>query len=196
VVSAPFNLAQIKVDKKFIKTMKNYKRYRFTDAGVSPRGIPGFGEGLVAVDSDEHDEEGHITEDHDIRIKMVQKRLKKLELIKKEIIPPELIGAADYKILLVCWGSTYYSVKEALKILERKDIAALHFKQVYPLHPDTHLYLKKAQKTIIIENNATAQFRQLIKLQTAFEIENTILKYNGLPFSVEEIIEKLEGFLK
>lgn len=196
VVSAPFNLAQIKIDKKFIKTMKKYKRYRFTDTGVSPRGIPGFGEGLVAVDSDEHDEEGHITEDHDVRIKMVQKRLKKLEFIKKDIIPPELIGAPDYKVLLVCWGSTYYSVKEALKILGRKDIAALHFKQVYPLHSDTLLYLKKAQKTVIIENNATAQFRQLIKLQTAFEIENTILNYNGLPFSVEEIIEKVEGFLK
>ena len=47
------------------------------------------------LDSDEHDEEGHITEDLDLRTKMVNKRLKKLDLIEKEIIPPELRWARE-----------------------------------------------------------------------------------------------------
>ncbi len=80
-----------------LKPDENYKRYEFTDDGISPRGIPGFGDGVVVVDPHEHDEEGHITEDINIRSKMVEKRLKKLEGIKKDTIPPELIGSSDYK---------------------------------------------------------------------------------------------------
>jgi len=190
-----FDLSDLKVEKQFIKTSKDYKRYQIVESGISPRGIPGYGEGLVGLDSDEHDEEGHIIEDHDIRIEMVNKRLKKLEAIKQEIIAPELIGTMEYSNLLVCWGSTYYPVKEALEQLGRTDTAALHFKQLYPLHSDTANYLKNAKKTMVIENNATSQFSKLIKLQTSIEIEEHLLKYNGLPFSVEEIVSKLREIL-
>jgi len=191
-----FDLTDIKVEKQFIKTLEDYKRYQFVESGISPRGIPGYGAGLVGLDSDEHDEEGHITEDHDIRIKMVNKRLQKLESIKQDSIPPELIGPKKYKNIVVCWGSTYHPVKEALEKLGRTDTAALHFKQVYPLHPNTANYLKNAKTIVAIENNATAQFSNLIKLQTSIEIEEHILKYNGLPFSVEEIINNLQQILK
>jgi 2-oxoglutarate ferredoxin oxidoreductase subunit alpha len=56
-------------------------------------------------------------------------------------------------------------------------------------------YLKKAQRTIIVENNATAQFAKLIKLQTGIEIKDRILKYDGLSFYVEELTEKLSDLL-
>jgi len=189
------DLSAIKVEKQFIRTTPAYKRYQLTASGLSPRGIPGYGEGLVTLDSDEHEEDGRITENHDVRIQMVNKRLKKLELLKQDIIPPELIGPENYKNLIICWGSTYHAVREALNTLKRDDLAVLHFKQVYPVHPLTADYLKKADKTIILEGNATAQFKQLIKLQTSIEIDDQILKYNGQPFSVEEIIKKLKELL-
>jgi 2-oxoglutarate ferredoxin oxidoreductase subunit alpha len=179
-----------------VRTGKAYKRYDLTESGISPRGIPGFGEGLVSVDSDEHDEEGHITEDLDLRTKMVNKRLKKLDLIKQEIIPPVLLGSENYTTLIVGWGSTYHPIKEAMERLERDDVSFLHFKQIYPLHPTTSDYLKKAQKTVIVENNATSQFGKLIQLSTGIEIQEKILKYNGLPFSVEEVLENLKSFLR
>ena len=183
------------IEKHIVQTDKEYKRYKLTEDGISPRGIPGFGDGLVCVDSDEHDEEGHITEDFDVRISMVNKRLKKLDLIKELVIPPELLGAQDYKTLIVGWGSTYSAIKEALDKLKRDDVAFLHFRQVHPLHPDTANYLEKAENVVIIENNATSQFGQLIKLHTGLETDRKILKYNGLPFSVEEIKENLESIL-
>ncbi len=189
------NLSDIKNQSHVVRTNKEYKRYLMTENGISPRGIPGYGEGLVSVDSDEHDEEGHITEDLDLRTKMVDKRLKKLELIKEETIPPELIGNESYQTLIIGWGSTYHTIKEALDILGREDVSFLHFKQVYPLHPNTSDYFKKARKVIIVENNATSQLGGLIKLYLGFEIQDKILKYNGLPFSVEEILEKLKNFI-
>jgi len=184
---------ELKIEDHIVKTDENYRRYEITKDGVSPRGIPGFGEGFVVVDSDEHDEEGHITEDLYLRTKMVEKRLKKLEGIKRDVVPPELIGPSDYKILVIGWGYTYGPVKETLDNLQSNDIAFLYFKQVYPLYKDTLSYLKKAQKTIIFENNANGQFGNLINLETGFKIHVKALKYNGMPFSVEEVTEYLKS---
>ena len=189
------DLSDINIEKNIIKTDADYRRYELTDNGISPRGIPGYGKGLVAVDSDEHDEAGHITEDLELRVRMVDKRLKKLALIKKETIAPELSGPEDYKNLIVCWGSTYNVTKEALKNLGRNDTALLHFNQVYPLPIQTNDYLQKAQRIIIVENNATSQFGKLIKLNTGIEINDKILKYNGLSFHVEELVKKLNDLL-
>lgn len=192
--SAP-DVSKVQAEKHFVQTSKNYKRYALTKNGISPRGVPGYGEGLVLVDSDEHDTEGHITEDLDLRVKMVDKRLRKGELLKTDSVPPKLTGSKDYKSLIVCWGSTYPIVEEVIQELDRNDVALLHFKQVYPLPDTTVDFLKKAERTIIVENNATCQFGKLIKLHMGIEIEHKILKYNGLSFTVEELTEKLKEVL-
>jgi len=75
--TACLDLSDIDIEKHIVKTDVNYKRYKLTANGISPRGIPGLGQGLVVVDSDEHDETGHITEDLDLRTRMVNKRLGK-----------------------------------------------------------------------------------------------------------------------
>ena len=180
----------------FEETKIDYKRYELTNNGISPRGIPGYGNGLICVDSDEHDEEGRITESMNIRTQMVDKRLRKLKEIMKETIPPTLIGDEHYKTLIIGWGSTYHIIKEAMEKIDRKDVSFLHFKQIYPLHPNTINFLKKAEKTIILENNATSQFGKLIKLHTGYEINHKILQYNGLPFSVETVEKQIKQILQ
>jgi 2-oxoglutarate ferredoxin oxidoreductase subunit alpha len=187
-----FDPAKLAVTQYVIETTSSYQRYRIMEDGVSPRGIPGYGDGLVGVDSDEHDEAGHITEDPDLRVRMNQKRLRKMELIKKDIIPPELVGNSDYRVLIISWGSTYEAIKEALALINRNDLAFLHFKQVYPLGPEIGTFLKKAAQTILVENNATGQFGKLIQLTTGVAIGHQILKYNGAPFSVEELTLKIQ----
>lgn len=144
------------------------------------------------ADSDEHDEEGHITEDLDLRVKMVDKRRKKMDAIVAGMFAPELVGKNDYQTVVVGWGSTYPIIKEALAELKRDDIAFLHFKQVFPVHKDTARLLNQAKRKIIIENNAESQFGNLIKLHAGVEFDRKILKYNGLPFSVEELAAKIK----
>ncbi len=191
-----FDLSKIKVEKYFVRTEADYKRYKLTPSGISPRGIPCFGQGLVGLDSDEHDEESHITEDLKLRTRMVNKRLKKLDSAKKEIIPPELFPNKKFKNLVVCWGSTYHIVKEAICRLNRDDTSLLHYSQVYPLHPRTTDYLDKAKKIVSIESNATGQFAKLIRQNTGKEIKNRLLKYSGLSFTVEEVVKGLKKFFK
>jgi 2-oxoglutarate ferredoxin oxidoreductase subunit alpha len=190
-----FDLSELKVEQHIVKTKQGYERFELTENGISPRGVPGFGQGLVCVDSDEHDTQGHITEDLDLRMKMVDKRLKKLEALRKETFGPELVGPRDYKTLVVCWGSTYNAATEALAELARDDVALLHFKQVYPLHESTADYLKQAERIVVLESNATGQFAKQIKLHTGVDVDQRILKYNGLAFAVEEVVERLNGLL-
>ena len=166
-----------------------------TENGISPRGIPGFGEGLVVADSDEHDENGHITEDLHLRVKMVDKRIKKkLDTIRTAAIAPEFIGPKNYRVLVLAWGTNKHVLREAIESLERDDVAMLHFTQVYPVAEAASAYLEKADEIAIIENNATGQFANLILRETGYRIEESrkLLKYNGLPFAVEEV----RAFLK
>jgi 2-oxoglutarate ferredoxin oxidoreductase subunit alpha len=190
-----FDLSGVKCEKYITETAADYKRYELTENGISPRGVPGFGRGLVCVDSDEHDAEGHITEDLQLRTKMVDKRLRKLESAKAEIVEPELYPNCKYDDLVVCWGSTYHIVKEAIAVLDRKDTSLLHYSQVYPLHPQTADYLSKAKRVVVVEGNATGQFAKLIKLHTGIDVKDRILKYNGLAFASDELAQKLDSVL-
>jgi len=187
-----FDLEDIKIENNVVKTTSDYKRYELNNTGISPRGIPGHGEGLVQVDSDEHDETGHITESMEVRSQMVQKRLNKLEELKNTTIPPEFYGSEDYKTLIVGWGSTKNIILEAIKQINNPDLAYIHYSQVYPLHEFTSDYLVQAQNTIIVEGNVTAQFARFIRQETGIEIDTKILKHDGIAFSVEELIENIE----
>jgi 2-oxoglutarate/2-oxoacid ferredoxin oxidoreductase subunit alpha len=170
-----------------METDSGYRRYRVTESGISPRGIPGYGTGIVCVDSDEHDEGGYITEDFAVRVAQVKKRMRKLQSMGPDSLPPDLYGPDDYRCLIVSWGSTLNGIIEAIEVSGIKDLALLHYSQVYPLHGDTEKYLKKARLTAIVENNYTSQFGSLIRMHTGFEFDRKILKYNGMPFSVEEL---------
>lgn len=173
-----------------VETNDKYQRYKISDTGISPRGIPGYGTGIVCVDSDEHDEGGYITESFSIRTAQVNKRMRKIKAMEPDIIAPDLYGPENYTTLIVSWGSTLDTVLEALISSGAKDTALLHFTQLFPLHKQTEMYLKKARNTIIVENNFSSQFSLLIRMLTGFEFDRKITKYNGMPFSVEELTQE------
>jgi 2-oxoglutarate ferredoxin oxidoreductase subunit alpha len=189
-------LKTLKKENQVVKTNLDYKRYELNENPVSKRGIPGYGEGIVLLCGNEHDEFGDITEDIDLINNMTEKRNKKLDLIKKEAIEPEFIGNNDYKNLIVSWGSTFYPIKDALEKLNLKDTAFLHFSQVYPISDSAEKCLKNAEKVINIELNYTGQLGRLLKREFGIEMNDSILKYDGRVFAVEEIIEKIEKVLR
>ena len=190
------DLGRNAIIKAFIETGEDYRRYEITGDGISPRGVPGFGVGLVCVDSDEHDAAGRITEDREVRAAMVEKRLRKSGKIKEAALEPVLTGSEKYSSLVVGWGSTYPVIREALEEIGAADTSFLHFRQVYPMHPRTKEYLEKAEKIIVAENSATSQLGSLLMLETGIEPDERILKYDGHPFSVEELAGRLRSALK
>jgi 2-oxoglutarate ferredoxin oxidoreductase subunit alpha len=184
-----------------LKKTATYQRYAYAENGISPLAIPGQSRHLVVVDSDEHDEDGHIVEDGATRKKMVAKRLlQKIPLIRKEIASPTFYGDQKPKNLLVCYGSCFGVVKEAVENLSKDhSIAMLHFSEVYPFplsdEFDFIKLLAKADRTICIENNATSQFARLLRAETGFNCQATINKYDGRPFTLDSLTGELHDHL-
>jgi 2-oxoglutarate ferredoxin oxidoreductase subunit alpha len=188
----PFALPDEPMASRLVVTEPDYQRYAPGPDGVSQRGIPGLGTGIVRVDSDEHDVFGSITEDFDVRIAMNDKRLAKMRLLEEEFsLLPRLNGPVDYQLLIVGWGSTAAAVDEALSRLQPELTAFLHCRQLYPVTQVVRDYLQKAAKIIVIENNATGQFARLLRGEAGCAIHREWHKYNGLPFSVDEVMALL-----
>lgn len=119
----------------------------------------------------------------------MDKRLRKYDALSKEVLPPTLDGNAKSKTILVSWGSNY---GVALETARELDFGSLHFQQVWPFPKDDFLRMtKNAQNIIVIENNATGQLARIIKSQTGLTNISSINKYNGLPFTTDEITTKV-----
>ena len=193
----PFDLSHIKpLTPDTTEVLEGeYLRYRLTEDGISPMLIPGKTKNFVTADSDEHDEFGRITESAQVRIDMVDKRMKKLEQLKKELIEPLFVGSKEADTLLLGWGTTSGPITEAVKLLNEKEngtYAALIFGDVYPL-PQTLLKEKaaKAKHIINVEQNATGQLAGLIREESGIVCTSSILKYDGRQISGEEIVERV-----
>jgi 2-oxoglutarate ferredoxin oxidoreductase subunit alpha len=172
-----------------------YRRYAFTADGVSPRLLPGLTRGLVLADSDEHTEDGHLTEDLAVRKLMVEKRLKKNALLLERVLPPERLGPTDPDLLLVTWGSSRGAALEAAETRSARGRATgvLHFSQVWPLRPDQFLpFLEEAGEVVAVEGNAAGQFARLLRRETGFRVRRQIHRYDGWPITPEYILRELE----
>ena len=172
-----------------------YERFALTEDGISPRLIPGAGQDLVVADSDEHTPDGHITEDQTVRTQMVDKRLKKMDGLRREAVPPSYQGPDRPDLLLLSWGSSQGVVQETAKMLhsDSRQVATLHFSQVWPLVPEQFLQrLQQAESVIAVESNATGQFARLLRRETGFDIAQQVLRYDGHPLTTDFILETLE----
>jgi len=171
-----------------------YRRYRLTEDGISPLAFPGLSDSLVRVDSDEHDEEGKITEDLELRMRMVDKRFGRQNLLRNAAVPPTRFGDVEADTLVLCWGSNRLILQEAVEWLvgEGIRIAGLHFGQVYPLAAEMIApHDLKSRRLVSVENNAGGQFAALLKRELGIEVSESVLKYNGECFTVGELCRSL-----
>ncbi len=168
-----------------------YRRYELTEDGVSPRLALGQSRHLVCVDSDEHDEDGHITEDLvSMRPAMVEKRLEKGRRLRTEMAPPSRSRTEDADLVLIGWGSTKGAIDEAVDRARAAGhkVGALHFTELWPL-PD--LTFAEGPRYWAVEGNATGQLARLLRAEYGLEVEARIGRYDGLPLDAETIGREL-----
>jgi 2-oxoglutarate ferredoxin oxidoreductase subunit alpha len=186
-----------RLSKKDLEKMEPYayRRYEITNSGISPRLLPGTPQQVLYADSDEHTEEGHITESGEVRKKMVDKRLRKLDGLRKEMSPPLIYPDPEADEYLVSWGSTLGMVREAVDILrgEGRSVGMVHFSELSPLPPDPiPRNILDNSRLITAENNATSQLAKLLRMELGISIHERICKYDGRPFSPNELAEKMD----
>lgn len=174
---------------------KVYRRYELTESGISPRLLPGQAKGqIVITDSDEHDTHGHITELADVRIAMMEKRMKRLDLLKEEVIlEPTVYGSESAEVVFVAWGSVEGPVREAVEVLRAKGVnaGALVFGDVYPL-PEKRIIAAKEKGALLIgvEQNYTGQLAKLIRQETGIAMNHQFLKYDGRQIAAADIVKR------
>jgi 2-oxoglutarate ferredoxin oxidoreductase subunit alpha len=194
---APLDDSYRPIDRQIVPAGADYVRYALTDSGISPRSIPG-GDAFVVLDSDEHTEDAHITEDLKVRVQMVDKRLRKEEGMKGEMLAPQRYGPPDAQTLLVCWGSTYGPCREVVDSLNAggtpapRGVALLHFAQVWPLDPQAVAEaIGQPERLVVVEGNARGQLASVLREIGAIAACERMGKYNGLPFTAREIVGRL-----
>ncbi len=171
-----------------------YKRYALLSSGISPRALPCRGEALVSVSGNEHQEDGHISEEIEDRINMVNKRNAKIPHMRAEMNPPQAYYG-ESELLLVGWGSTAGVIRESVDMLraEGVDAGSLHFADIWPFRADVAVQaLNKARRFMMVEQNSTAQLGQLIMMETGLHHAGAVLKYDGRPFFPIEIAEGIK----
>ena len=179
--------------------VKEYLRYALTKDGISPRSRPGIAGGRFWVTSDEHDPDGHITEGVEMRMAMMHKRMGKLALAQKAIPQDQqytLHGPADAELTVVAWGSTKGTILDAIKVLEGqgKKINFLQCRLMKPFPADgVGDILRKAKRIVSMEENYSGQLASLVTEHTGVIIKNRINKYDGRPFSEDEVVRALEN---
>jgi 2-oxoglutarate ferredoxin oxidoreductase subunit alpha len=176
-----------------------YQRYKITETGISPRTIPGQKNGMFTALSNEHSEGSPVEiEDPETRKRMMDKRMKKLNDFDFGERAYEYDGPEETDITLAGFGSTVSQMKEAQAILEREGlkVGRLTVKVVKPF-PDEAVkrVLQGAGNIVVVENNATGQFADLLKQRVGFHDKiSNCLKYDGDPFTVKEILDHCEQF--
>jgi 2-oxoglutarate ferredoxin oxidoreductase subunit alpha len=201
-----FNYSKVKIDRGLIvgeKELegKTYKRFQFTETGISPRAFLGTKNGVQWCSGDEHNESGNINDEPIVRRKMMDKRLKKLELVDKDVpleMKAKFFGDEDAENIVVSWGSPKGAIIESLSQLKEEGFS-VGFVQVRMIQPFPSAYLKQmltGKKRIIdIEDNATAQLGGVITENTSIKPNFYILKYTGRPMMTTEVYEALKAVL-
>ncbi len=180
---------------------KEYKRFKFTETGVSPRAFLGTKNAVQWYTGDEHNESGNINEEPINRRKMMEKRMGKLDLIDKEV-PLEMkvnfFGDKDSENIVVSWGSPKGAIIEALNQLKDEGLS-LGYIQVRMIHPLPSAYIKQmlqGKKRIIdVEDNFTAQLGGIITQYTSIKPNFYVLKYTGRPMMTTEVYQAIKAIL-
>jgi 2-oxoglutarate ferredoxin oxidoreductase subunit alpha len=201
-----FEYGKFKIDRGMLLTEKDlegkeYRRFQLTETGVTPRVPLGTKNGVHWHTGDEHNEEGHISEEPLNRRLMVEKRMKKLDLVEKEV-PLEdklaFFGDKQSEILVLSWGSPKGAIIEALNMLQEEGLR-MGFIQVRMISPFPTVELKKAlegkKRIVDIEDNYDGQLGQVVKEKTGIAPNFHILKYTGRPMTTTEVYDALKLIL-
>lgn len=200
-----FDLSKIEIDRgkllseeELLAPGYKFARYEFTNDGISPRAIPSQKGGVHLCNGNEHEESGRITEDPELRTKMTDKRMKKIDAarVSKYLPAPKYFGDDNAKYGIIVTGYNSGAAAEAIDKIKTSKGCSYKVMQLTALLPfpdkEALEFIKKYDKIFVIENNKSAQLSGLIKMHIPLHDKLvSILKYDGIAFSADEIVRKL-----
>jgi 2-oxoglutarate/2-oxoacid ferredoxin oxidoreductase subunit alpha len=199
-----FDYSQVKIDRGQIVSEKDlegkpYRRFQFTQSGVSPRAFLGTKGAVQYYSGDEHNESGNICEEPFIRVKMIEKRLQKMDLVEQQVpdsFKANFFGDPNAENIVVSWGFPKGAIIEAINRLKEEGFG-FGFVQVRMMLPFPTTYISKmlsGKKNVIdVEDNATAQLASVIAQKVGVKPNFYLLKYSGRPMTSTEVYFALKN---
>jgi 2-oxoglutarate ferredoxin oxidoreductase subunit alpha len=128
--------------------------------------------------------------------------MRKLQLAGESIPDNKKVnffGPEKADVTLVGWGSTKGAILDGMQDLEgdgiRCNFLQVRFMSPFPTQLVTR-YLSKAKRSVLVENNYSGQLGALIREHTGIAVDCKVLKYNGRPFSQNEVFEGVKDVIK
>jgi 2-oxoglutarate ferredoxin oxidoreductase subunit alpha len=175
-----------------------YLRYRVTDDGVSVRALPGVKGATQVVNSYEHDEYGYGAAGEEManRIAQNEKRMRKLDLARTLVPPPAYFGSppGSADVSMVVFGTTKGPARQAIEWLGRDGVnaALMQVVTVWPFPADeVSAFLDASKRTMVVEGNLSGQLEGLVRQECLRSVDERLRRYDGRPFSPEEIYAKV-----
>ncbi len=190
-------VAQIKPEKALLWDKKGeYQRYSETKNGISQLAFPGEPNAVIKGTSYEHDEAGITAEEEADQItRMQDKRMRKYNTLSEELDKLEAVkvyGNEKSNKAIVFWGSTKGAAIEAA---EKLNIRAIQPLILQPFPSKQMAKALEGVKTLIsAETNVMGQLAKVLNCE-GIKVDEQILKYDGRPFSPEEIENKLKSLI-
>ncbi|VVB53929.1 2-oxoglutarate synthase subunit KorA [uncultured archaeon] len=197
----PYTVERGKImsDEEAAKQTGDFARYKDAPDHISVRTLPGQKGGIHRVTSYEHDENTYPSENPTVRQHMMDKRMGKMDAIKKGVPKPKWHGPKDADVTLIVWGSVKGPVLDALPALKKQGITA-NVLQITTLWPfpieEVKDAFKHIKKSIIIEQNYSSQLTGLMREEAGLTPEIKILKYDGRPLYPEEVVREVAAAIK
>ncbi len=162
--------------------------------GISKRWLPGSEAATFCAQGDEHDACGTVDETATNAKAQMEKRMKKMEALRRAIPEPELFGSDDPDLLIVSWGSNKGVIVDALQALDRRGVSYLHYTYLWPLKTEKFERLaSRTKKVILVECNHQGQLGMLLKAVCGRDVDVKILQYDGRPFFLDELLPSLSA---
>jgi 2-oxoglutarate ferredoxin oxidoreductase subunit alpha len=166
--------------------------------GISKRWLPGSQAAGYCAQGDEHDAVGGVDETSDNARAQMEKRMRKAEALRAALPEPVLYGSKNPEVLFVGWGSTKGVMLDVLDAIAAArtggskgmpSVGYLHYTYLWPLKTKTFLTLAtKATKRVLVEGNYQGQLGMLLAQETGIGFDGNILKYDGRPFFLNELL--------
>jgi len=166
-----------------------YRRYAFTDDGVSPLVFPPSDE-LINWSSYEHDEMGMTTEDGFEITAMHDKRNRKLSTLTGRLKKMKTVNRyGDGGPVIATYGSTTLSVLEALRAggIEATVVQPIYLRPF----PVWDLEGLRESRPVVVEQSSTGQFATLLSDKLGVRPTAEIRKYDGRAFDPEDLAAEL-----
>jgi 2-oxoglutarate/2-oxoacid ferredoxin oxidoreductase subunit alpha len=201
----PFDIRAIRVDRGKLATedqlmaLETYKRYEFTPDGVSLRSIPSQAGGLSQVTGNEHNEFGLVSTDKTNRLKMMEKRMSKVERARKNLPLGVNFGPKDAKIGVIGFGSTYGPITESMQQLKEKgvDVRFHQIRTIWPvLEDDLQQFVNPLETIFVVENNYQGQLANLLRsvVDDSYRVQS-VTKFDGTSFKPKEITNAILSYV-